>query len=421
MGRIKNKLVQSAQQYVSLFQQKSVPSRLYTSMLWGTGTQSARQWDKETLIRQAYERNPAYYAAVNILMQTVASFPIYVKAGNYGDKKRTENHPILKLFDRNEPRREYIERLGKYWLVTGDSYAHIETSDFDKKPLALIVMPSQYTKNIEGDWKQPIKEFEYFEKRPVRFPYESVIHICSPSLSRYFEGMSAAVPLAETLDLNNAAITWNKNTAVSGGVPPIIGKAPGISQADALRIKQMWADQRGANNHQDLTIIPENLDISEYNINPHDAEWEQAVLQSMRMILMCLGVSSSLLNDAGNKTYNNVHDARKALYTEAAIPLAEKLYSAHTRKLQRYYKDNPEICIDVDNIDVLQEDKEKKVRRIVMAKQAGLITCNEARHELGYANSKDETADILQNASITNNLPKPEDTPEEGKPIQRDI
>jgi len=424
VGSIRDIAIQTAKQRAEVARNRSlknVPSELYGSMIWSRGSYSPVKWDKAQLITQAYERNPAYFAAVNILMQTVAGFPIYVKAGTYGNKKRTESHPILRLFDRNEDRREYIERFGKYWLVTGDGYAQIVESDYNRKPLGLIVMPSQHTKNIQGDWKKPILEYEYFEKTPVKIPFEQVIHVMSPSLSSYFQSMPAAIPLAETLDLNNASITWNKNTALAGGTPPVIGKAPGIGKSEAISLKEMWRDQRGANNHQDLTIIPENLDIEHLNITPHDAEWEQAILQSMRMILMCLGVSSSLLNDAGNKTYNNVHDARKALYTEAAIPLAEKIYGAHTRKLQPYYKDNPEICIDVENIDVLQEDKEKKAKRVVLVKQSGLITTNEGRHELGLPPSKDENADKLENASIVNNLQASEETPSVASPNEQQI
>jgi phage portal protein BeeE len=114
------------------------------------------------------------------------------------------------------------------------------------------------------------------------------------------------------------------------------------------------------------------------------------------MIFMSLGVSSELMNDAGNKTYSNYQEARKALYMEACIPLARKLYGTITRSLQPFYNDNPKICLDVDAIEAIQEDRGLAIQRLQAAVTAGLITPNEARQELGYATLDDPAADSLQ-------------------------
>ena len=111
----------------------------------------------------------------------------------------------------------------------------------------------------------------------------------------------------------------------------------------------------------------------------------------MRMIVMAMGLSSELLNDAANKTYSNFQEARKALYQEAAIPMATLVYSALTRALQVYYEDNPNICIDYDNIEALQEDRATKIDRLTKAVQSGIMDVNEAREELGLAPKQTET------------------------------
>lgn len=416
MSNIRDIAIRTAKQRS---EQKHLPSRLWNAIVYGKRFPSAIQWNKTQLITQVYERNPAFYAAVNMIAQTVADIPIYVKAGNYGRQLRTESHPILQALGRNEAIEEYVERMIKYLITTGDAYAQIVKSDYDsKKLLGAICMPADKTRNIEGDFRKPILGFEYTGKTVEKFDFDEVIHICYPSLSNYFEGMSPAVPLAETIDLNNAAITWNKNTALDGGIPPVIAKAVNVTPTAVKDIKKMWRDQRGANSQHELTVTSDNLEFEKLNVSPHEAEWIEAVLQSMRTIFMCLGVSSSLMNDAGNKTYNNVHDARKALYTEGAIPIAKKFWNAHTRKLQGFYKDNPIICIDTDAIDVIQEDRKTKMERLVMSTNAGILTKNEARAELKYPLANDPNADVLQNTSIVNNLPrvdKPDDAEE--KPI----
>jgi HK97 family phage portal protein len=389
---------------------KEIPSKLYGAMIWGNGVWSQSKWNRSQLITEAYDRNPAFYAAVNIIGRTLASIPIYIEYKHMGRTLTTSHHPLLASLERNTTREDYIDRMVKYLLTTGDAYSQIVfgTSTGQKQPLGHIVMPSQHTYNIEGDWRQPIRGYRYVENREEYFDEEEVIHIWLPSLSNYFQGMSPAVPLQEYIDLNNAAITWNKNIALNGGIPPIVARAEGITKEEAQRLRSSWREQSGANNSADLKIISENMTLEKMNVTPHDAEWEKAVLQAMRVIFMTLGVSSSIMNDAGNKTYNNVHDSRKALYQEGVIPLAKMIYGAITRKLSPYYRDTPSIVLDVDNIDGIQEDKKIQAERLTLLKREGIITANEARIELRYPISPDDIANTLVNSSVANNIPQAE-------------
>lgn len=389
---------------------KNVSSKLFGAMIWGNGVWSQSRWNRGELISQAYERNPAFYAAVNIIARTLASIPIYIEYKEQGRVHTTSNHPLLSALDRNVSREDMMDRLVKYLLTTGDSYAQIVfgTSTGRKQPLGFIVMPSQHTYNIEGDYRQPIRGYKYIENREEEFTEEEVVHVWLPSLTNYFQGMSPAVPLQEYIDLNNAAITWNKNVALNGGIPPLVARAEGLTKEQGEELRQAWRQQSGALNAGDLKLISENMTLEKMNITPHDAEWEKAVLQAMRVIFMTLGVSSSIMNDAANKTYNNVHDSRKALYQEGVIPLAKMVYNAFNRKLSRYYADSPKIIVDVDNIDGIQEDKKMQAERVVMLKNAGLITANEGRIALRYPISPDPEANKLVNASVTNNIPKAE-------------
>jgi phage portal protein BeeE len=115
------------------------------------------------------------------------------------------------------------------------------------------------------------------------------------------------------------------------------------------------------------------------------------------------------MNDGANLTYSNYKEGRKQLYMEGGIPLAKKIYNAITRKLQPYYRDNPTIVVDTDNIEAIQEDKKFAMERLTKAVDGGILTANEARVELGYPLAKGPTADMLQNAKIVNNIPKPDE------------
>jgi HK97 family phage portal protein len=363
-----------------------LPSKLWKAMIWAGGWENYSRWPKEKLITQAYERNAPFYAACNIIAQTVADIPVYVDATKNGRIVQTSHHPILRTMELTESRTEFMERLTLYLCVTGEAYAQVSYSNFKKKrPLGLVVVPSQFMNPVMGDYIRPVKGFRYTENGQVDFALDEIIYIRKPSLSEYWHGMSAGVPTAELIDLFNAGITWNKNIALAGGVPPIIATSPSMLPEEQNEAKSKWREQRGANNAHELTIVSGDLKIDKINDNPHDAEWEKATLNSMRMILMSFGVSSELLNDAGNKTYSNYREARKALYMEASIPMARKIYGAITKHLSKYYEDSPVICLDIDKIESIQEDRGFAAERLTRMVDAGIITPNEAREELGYS------------------------------------
>ena len=367
------------------------------------------RWEKTKLIEQAYERNPAYYAACNIIAQTISDMPIYAEYEHDGKIIQTKKDPILSLFDRETSREEIIEQVVLYLLVTGEAYLNVVFSG-DRRPLGFVNLPSQFVTPVHGDMYKPVAYYEFYSKTKEVFETDEIIAILKPDLSGPFKGMSPGVPLAELIDLNNAGITWNKNVAVNGGLPPVVATADGpMDETEAQEIKEWWRQQSGADKSHELKVAAHGLKLENLSTSPHDAEWGQAILTSMRMIFMSLGVSSSLMNDAANKTYNNVKDSKKALYTDACLPIGHRIYRIISRSLKRYYNHRPIIKIDESNIEALQEDKDTQADRLTKLVDSAILTRNDARKELGLPLSNDELADKL----IISNKPAPAKRPDD--------
>lgn len=386
----------------------SLPDSLWSTMIWGAGTLDSPRWDRALIINEAFERNAPFFAATNYLVNAIASIPLYVEVEVQGKIQRVDNHPILRVLSRNEPYRQFISRFAKYYITLGTTYAKIVESTHDSrpKPLGVIVMPAQFVRNIQGTYMKPIRGYNYTETNEQNIPVEKVIHAYSPSLYRYWEEISPAIPLRDIISLHNAGIQWNKNVAQKGGMPPIIAEVMTRSQVEIEKFKKWWNDQMGSERAHEIKAVGEGTKFHNIAVRPNDAEWDKAIMTTMRMILMTLGVNSSLLNDAANKTYNNVHDARKGLYEEGAIPILEILLEAIVAKLQPYYADNPVIKVDKAKIDPIQEDRKNAIQRLVLAVREGIMTENEARAELGLPPGKGMTADLLIRTGITNNLPQ---------------
>lgn len=387
-------------------QKKHLPSRAWNAMVWKSWRASSR-WDKKQLIEQGFERNPPFYAAAKIIAQTVASIPLFVEYDHEGKRRRTTDHPALKAMERDCSVEEFVERLTLYLIVTGETY--IQKIFKSNRLLGMITLPSQYTTPVLGDQYNPVQYYEFSYQKEEKFSVNEIIAIINPSLSNYFSGLSAGVPLSEVIDLNNSAVTWNKNISQAGGLPPIIAKANSTTDSDtAQELQDSWRRQSGAQGSHLLKIVGADVEIQDLSTNPNDAEWDNALKTSMRWIFMCLGVSSSLMNDAANKTYNNVKESEKALYTHACIPIGKKIFRNISRGIKTHFADRPEIMMDVDGIEALQENRKDLSERVVKEVDSGLITRNEGRVQLGHPPINDDIANRL----IISNTPTPVKKPE---------
>jgi HK97 family phage portal protein len=397
MSNLKDIRTKTSKARQDAIQQKYLPDRSWSAFVWKNWKGYSR-WDKQQVIEQGYNRNAAFYAAANIIAQTVSEAPIIIEYEKNGEKHTTHNHPIIDAMERNDSREELIEAITLYFVVTGEAYARIVMSNAGrrKRILGFIPLPSQYTTPVQGDEFSPISHFEVQNRTKETFMPEEMIYIKKPDLKKPLQGMSPGVPLAELIDLNNAGITWNKNVALSGGTPPIIASAPaGTTQEEAKENQDAFQNQSGADNAHRLKVLSGELNLHDLNVDPHDAEWGNAVLMSMRMILMTLNVSSSLMNDAANKTYNNVKDSRKALYIDAALPIADRIYKKISLSCRRHYDDNPVIRVDREAIEVLQEDMKSRSEWVGNTVDRGLMTRNEGREKLRLPRSNDPMADQL--------------------------
>lgn len=88
-----------------------------------------------------------------------------------------------------------------------------------------------------------------------------------------------------------------------------------------------------------------------------------------------------LLNGGDSATFNNVSEARKALWSSCILPLETMLRDGLNHWLGLLYGDSAYIEFDVSHIDELQEDKKQKAEWINFC---AFLTINEKREALGF-------------------------------------
>jgi HK97 family phage portal protein len=389
--------------FFSDLKRKYLGSRAFAGILWGRNSTTYARWDKRQIIEQGYNRNPVFSAICDRISDLIADLPVYIEYMNKDGKAgQATRHPLFDAMERSDNGYQaFVKRVALNLMVTGESYIQklsIETAPGKKRIVGFVVLPSQFCNPIQGDPMRPVIGYEYIENGRVVFAVDEVIYISNPSLTDYFHGNSPGVSLAETMDMQNAAITWNKNISVGGGMPSLIIKAPGITPEDSQKLKDDWVTINGGAGNAHKPVVTgggEDMQILNMNFKPNEAEWGKGIEMATRLIAMRMGYPSELLNDPSGKTYANVTEATKTLYRDVVIPNANRIFSALNRSCSTYYDDRPKIIIDKDKIDAMGEDRKLVMERLAMAVREGIIDANEAREELGYSPREDKQASEL--------------------------
>ena len=389
--------------FFSDLKRKYLGSRAFAGILWGRNSTTYARWDKRQIIEQGYNRNPVFSAICDRISDLIADLPVYIEYMNKDGKAgQATRHPLFDAMERSDNGYQALmKRIALNLKATGESYIQkltIETAPGKKKLVGFVVLPSQFCNPIQGDPMRPVIGYEYIENGRVVFAVDEVIYISNPSLTDYFHGNSPGVSLAETMDMQNAAITWNKNISVGGGMPSLIIKAPGITPEDSQKLKDDWVTINGGAGNAHKPVVTgggEDMQILNMNFKPNEAEWGKGIEMATRLIAMRMGYPSELLNDPSGKTYANVTEATKTLYRDVVIPDANRILSALNRSCSMYYDDRPKIIIDKDKIDAMGEDRKLVAERLAILVREGIIDPNEAREELNYSPREDKQASEL--------------------------
>jgi len=110
--------------------------------------------------------------------------------------------------------------------------------------------------------------------------------------------------------------------------------------------------------NKDLKYIPMAMSATDLQLI------EQGVI-SLRAMCNVFGLDSSLFNDPANKTFNNRLEAEKALYTNAIMPLADKIAAKHNNYIvKNHYPDgNYRMRKDFSYVEALQKDKKQEAEK----------------------------------------------------------
>ena len=235
---------------------------------------------------------------------------------------------------------------------------------------------------------KPIKEYTLEYNGTYRIPAEFICHI--KNFNPYYDGsgshlygMSPLKAGLRSMDANNEALTtgvkYLQNQTARG---MLISDEGDITESQARQLKDKFRNTyQGSNNAGDLIITPKKLSWVNFGLNASDLSLIEQYNASIKDLCNVYNVPVQLLNNTDSSTYNNMKEAKKALYQNAIIPELIRIREELNRWLTPQYGEKLYIDFDFQSIPELQEETEKVVDQM---SKSWWLTPNEKRIAMNY-------------------------------------
>jgi HK97 family phage portal protein len=394
---------------VNLFSKKQVQytfSSGYGKPKWSSNKDVA-------YIAEGYNKIVWVYACVSLIANCVSSVEwcLYRQRGK--NKTEIDNHPILDLLNKKvnmyttskdffDIWSTYLATQGKFFCIynsptTPTSLEFLYPHNVKSIP-SLVDFVSGYEYQIGGDKIIYNKDLVLWSKffDPLDF----------------YNGLSPIKAMARTIDTENEALDWNKNTLQNQAVPPgaiqVVNPSPELQQ----KLRKEWIERYSGSNNVRVPLIlnAEKASYTSFGISPVDMDFINQ--RKLDRVEICTGfnVPSQLVGDPEGQTYANYAEAQKAFWQNTIIPkYLDNIKNCLNYDLCNRYADNLVIEPWLDKIEALQENRKVKIENVRGLWNDGIITRAEARQELDY-----ETSEVDMLYKPINKTPsKIDDTEEE--------
>lgn len=366
----------------------------------------------KAMSEQGYKANVIGYQAVTKVSQGAARLKWDLFDISGGAEKEIEKHPLLDLLNNPNPmqgRQQFFESYFAFLLLDGNSYVERNMAG---KPELWPVRPD-YMKVIPGENGMP----EAFCFQPKTNGEKVIFEVNQANgqsdllQSKLFNptndwyGMSPIEAALLSLDQHNQAGKWNLSLLQRGAKPSgaLVVTSTQYNPTATLpnevfdKLKaELEMNHTGPNNAAKTMLLQGGLDWKQFSLSPVDMDFLNSKNLSAREICLAYGVPPLLLNISGDNTYNNLSDARLALYDEMIIPISEFAISDFNRWLVPMFGKGLELRLDLDCIEALAPRRKAKFEQANLTSE--YLTINERRDMVGYPPI--EGGDVLANSSL---------------------
>jgi HK97 family phage portal protein len=378
-----------------------------------------------TYIRDGYQRNATIYSIINLIVKAATTIPMTVyRVQNEGSAKQYKamtsgvmdgnamykanilrkrafeeitDSDLEALLKRPNPEQSFSAWLGElvaFGKLTGNRYIYgigPDSGPNQGKFTELYSLPSQLVEIVSGGVMQPVAGYKIQYNSMIEVAPEYICHIkdFNPDYDSSGSNLYGQSPLRaglRVLSANNEAVTTGLKylqNQTSRGM--LISKDGNLTEIQAQALKDKFRkNYQGAANAGDVIITPKDLSWVNFGLSASDLSLIEQYNGTVKDLCNIYNIPVQLLNNTDSSTYNNMKEAKKALYQNAVIPELIKIRDELNRWLAPKFGKGDEYFIDFDftAISEMQEEVDKLVTQLA---NAWWVTPNEKRDAMNYA------------------------------------
>lgn len=365
--------------------------------------------DFDSYMEQGYSTNADVYSIIQRIdaMRKQAPLKLY-KYNADGEKEEVTNHELSKFAEKvnkHTTTDDYISQFLIYRLILGNIFSYYpkyQTGINKGKTAEIHVMPSTDVEILMGDWMNPVSGYKLENSIKPKFEVTEVYHskMFDPAWNdkKSMYGMSPLRAAARIVSKQNESEITQLKQFQNQGAPYVMFRK-GSSQPQMRMTETQQSDiikQVKKASNSDNRGLPLVLK-DEYGIlNLGQTIADLNILESSKagLITLCniYGMPPDLFG-AGERTYNNVREAKKAAWTQCLQPNLKEVSNALNEmtinNYEQYVNEGLYWAFDYSQVEELQQEMKDKVVWMNQAKW----TPNEIRQATGLKPIDNELMD----------------------------
>lgn len=381
-------------------------------------------------------RNAAIAACLRVLKDNFPQPELQVVIHHDdGAAEVVPNHPIVELFNRPNPGYDRYNLWAAFVtsaVVDGNAYL-LKIRGASRKPVELWwVPPWELFPCWPQDGSEWISHYEYHvEARRYVVPVKDVIHFryggLDPRNPRY--GMSplkaaAARSVCSLNEVDGYTAALLRNFGVPGVVIAPKSEHGSIQSGDAEVLTRQWRQRTSGEHRGDPFVSSAPIDVKPLSFSPEQLSLKSLPDRLEDQICALTGVNpmvAGLTSGAAHKTYNNMQEARRAVYEDTIIPMQ----AAVAECLEYCLLSDPgmgrpeieRIRFSYAGIQSLSEDQDRLAARAGLLFGGGLITRGQALEMIGVEPTPEDDVYVYEIEGLSK--PKPTQPTPGGDPLKR--
>ncbi len=361
--------------------------------------------DEERFLKELY-KNPFTSAAITRINEALNNlkWSTYKKgrSDNVTEMKNTFVNRTLKKPSNILNIDQLINYFALYYMLFGELLV-MRIDLFTKSELVLFKKGTYYIEYDNDNVLNGIKSIQinmktYRGEELKQFFYIKGVNIYDNVAGAGF-GISKIQSLSLLHDYYCYITKWNNSLLKNSGKRDIIALVKAfLNPQKRKELKDDIKSQSGAKAAGDVLILDgQDISIVNGDFSPREFDFLQALDEIRNITAAVMNVPSILIGDRTNSKFSNYKEAKKDLYTENIIPIAQQIAEHLNNIFADKLEANEYIDFDTSDIEVLKEDKNVKMERL---NNISYLTINEKRAELEYP-PVENGDDILINTGTT--------------------